>query len=283
MLPQKVAEAAFVVAISEYNRSVILTECRAARSREGDRNGASDEPRDAPDEKVLVLHCGVDPDVFRPADQARERERFSSDRSGRLHVMCIGTLHEVKGQRYLLEACRLLLNQGVEVRCTLIGDGPDLAMLERMIAELDLDGRVDLAGGKTRDEIAKLLASCDVVSAPSVPTRQGKREGIPVALMEAMCAGVPVVASRLSGIPELVEDEWTGLLAPPRDPAALASALRRLHDDPELRHRLGIAGRDKVAREFNLRANAKRLADLFRGTSEYLTDSPSALSNVLEH
>lgn len=276
MLPQKVADAAFVIAISEFNRSVILNECRAAWVREADRS-------DAPDEKVLVLHCGVDPEVFRPADQARECKGDGSDGSGPLHVLCIGRLHEVKGQRYLLEACRLLLDQGIDVRCTLIGDGPDLAMLERTIAELDLKGRVNLAGCKTRDEIVGLLASCDVVSAPSVPTRQGKREGIPVALMEAMSAGVPVVASRLSGIPELIEDERTGLLIPPRDPTALASALRRLHDDPELGHRLGMAGRDKVVREFNLRENAKRLADLFKGTSGNFADSPSALSNAMEH
>ncbi|MGH8901860.1 MAG: glycosyltransferase [Egibacteraceae bacterium] len=257
MLSRKVAEAAFVIAISEYNRNVILAEYR---------------PEGAPDgnENVLVLHCGVDPDVFRPPAQARENET--------LHVLCIGTLHEVKGQRYLLEACRLLRDQGVDVHCTLVGDGPDLRMLERTLARLELGSGVDLAGRKTRDEVAKLLAGCDVAVTPSVPTRQGKREGIPVVLMEAMSAGVPVVASRLSGIPELVEDERTGLLVPPRDPLALASALRRLHNDSQLRRRLGIAGRDKVVSEFNLHANAERLADLFRETTQRFAERPVSRS-----
>jgi colanic acid/amylovoran biosynthesis glycosyltransferase len=93
-----------------------------------------------------------------------------------------------------------------------------------------------------------------------VPTKQGKREGIPIVLMEALATGVPVLASDISGIPELVEDGHTGLLAAPRDAEALARALRRLHDEPELRRQLGLAGRERVVREFDAHANAGRLA-----------------------
>ena len=95
----------------------------------------------------------------------------------------------------------------------------------------------------TSDAVAAELAAADVLVAPSVPTRGGKREGIPVVLMEAMAAGVPVVASHLSGIPELVTDDVTGLLVPPGDDAALADALERLAADPDLRRTLGAAGR----------------------------------------
>jgi glycosyltransferase involved in cell wall biosynthesis len=84
--------------------------------------------------------------------------------------------------------------------------------------------------------------------------------------MEAMSAGVPVVASRLSGIPELVEDEVNGLLVPSRDAAALAEALRRLHEDPLLRRTLGLNGREKVVEEFDVRKNAAELVRRFRGT-----------------
>ncbi|MGH3020372.1 MAG: glycosyltransferase, partial [Gaiellaceae bacterium] len=97
------------------------------------------------------------------------------------------------------------------------------------------------------------------VVAPSVPTAEGKREGIPVVLMEAMASGVPVVASGISGIPELVDDGVSGLLVPPGDSRALARALRRLHDDPGLRERLAGAGREKVEREFDVRASAAEL------------------------
>jgi glycosyltransferase involved in cell wall biosynthesis len=103
----------------------------------------------------------------------------------------------------------------------------------------------------------------DVLKVPSVPTRDGRREGIPVVLMEAMGSGVPVVASDLSGIPELVNDELTGLLTPPKDARFLADALERYIQDPSLRNRLGSAGRAKVVEEFDLNKNAAELAQYF--------------------
>ncbi|MGH2996544.1 MAG: glycosyltransferase, partial [Gaiellaceae bacterium] len=228
MLCEKISEAAFVVPISEYNRELIAAECGT-------------EVR----EKLAVIHCGVDTDLFRPSESAPPERPFS--------LLCVGTLHEVKGQGYLVEACRLLVEEGVELVCTLLGDGPDREALARGIAAAGLAGRVRIAGPRTRAEVAELLHAAHVLVAPSVPTREGKREGIPVVLMEAMASGVPVVASGISGIPELVADGESGLLVPPRDPRALAAALRRLHDDRALCERLALAGRKKVVREFDVR------------------------------
>jgi colanic acid/amylovoran biosynthesis glycosyltransferase len=239
MLCEKLSGAAFVVAVSEYNRRLILEEC-VDRARE----------------RVAVVHCGVDTEFFRPRESAAPERPFS--------ILCVGTLHEVKGQGYLVEACRLLAESGADVTCTLVGDGPDRAALARQIAESRLEGRVALAGRRTRAEVAELLGRAHVLVSPSVPTAEGKREGIPVVLMEAMAGGVPVVASGISGIPELVEDEETGLLVPPRDPPALAGALRRLYDDPALRERLARAGREIVEREFDVRKNAGELVRRFR-------------------
>jgi colanic acid/amylovoran biosynthesis glycosyltransferase len=239
MLCEKVGGAAFVVAVSDYNRRLILEEC-------GEREGA----------RVAVVHCGVDTDFFRPRKAADPERPFS--------ILCVGTLHEVKGQGYLVDACRLLAESGADVVCTLVGDGPDRAALVEQIAASGLEGRVTIAGRRTRAEVAELLGRADVLVSPSVPTAEGKREGIPVVLMEAMASGVPVVASGISGIPELVEDEKSGLLVPPRDSSALASALRRLHDDPALRERLARAGRETVEREFDVRRNADELVRRFR-------------------
>jgi glycosyltransferase involved in cell wall biosynthesis len=239
MLREKVAEAAFVVPISNYNKDLIIEEC-------------GEQYRD----KIVVIHCGVDTQVFQPVAQRAS--------SGPFAILCTGTLHEVKGQTYLVEACRLLAERGVDFVCNFVGDGPDQQMLAEQIAKAGLSECVYLLGRRTREEIAGLLRNADVVVAPSVPTSKGKREGIPVVLMEAMGSGVAVVASGISGIPELVEHEGSGLLTAPRDARALADALERLEREPALRQRLGQAGREKVLREFDLATNAATLAERFR-------------------
>lgn len=237
MLCEKLAEAAFVATVSAYNRRLILETCPAV-------------PRAAA--KVVIVRCGVDTRVFHPPPQGRGS-------SSVLRILCIGTLYEVKGHRYLVEACRILAERGIAFECNLVGEGPYRERLAAQVAAAGLEGRVRFLGRQTRDAIAALLRTTDVLAVPSVPTADGRREGIPVVLMEAMASGVPAVASDLSGIPELVEDGRTGLLAPPGDAPALAEALARLAGDPALRARLGAAGRERVLAEFDIRANARRL------------------------
>jgi glycosyltransferase involved in cell wall biosynthesis/peptidoglycan/xylan/chitin deacetylase (PgdA/CDA1 family) len=239
MLERKVAEAAFVATVSGDNRRLIVAEC-------GGRFG----------DKVHVVRAGIDTALFAP-------HRNGARPPGPLRIVCVGTLHEVKGQAHLVEACRLLVADGVDVACRLIGDGPDRRRLQRAIATAGLGGRVVLAGAATRGAVAAELAAADVLAAPSVPTRAGKREGIPVALMEAMSSGLAVVASDLSGIPELVRDGVSGLLVPPGDPRALAAALRALAGDPALRARLGASGRERVLAEYDVARSARELARRF--------------------
>jgi glycosyltransferase involved in cell wall biosynthesis len=107
--------------------------------------------------------------------------------------------------------------------------------------------------------VGRIVSAADVAVLASFPTRSGRREGIPVALMEAMASGLPVVASGLSGIPELVVHEHTGFLVPPGDPWALADRLECLADAPPLRRRMGEAGRTRVGEAFDLRGNARAL------------------------
>src|SRR5690606_31901496 len=127
---------------------------------------------------------------------------------------------------------------------------------------LGLEGHVRVLGGLPRPQVISAFHAADIAVLASQPTREGKREGIPVVLMEAMASGLPVVSTAISGIPELVEDGGTGLLVPPADALSLADALDGLIRDSELRQRLGEAGRRKVEREFDLRRNAAALLDL---------------------
>ena len=242
MLREKVAEAAFVAAISEYNKELIISECRGKYR-----------------EKVKVVHCGVDMEVFR----ARSHETPYEKGENPFMILCVGTLHEVKGQPYLLEACRFLQERGHNFECHFVGDGPDRKSLNELVNQAGLSDKVRFHGRLTRDEIARLLVDADVLTVPSVPTRDGRREGIPVVLMEAMGSGVPVIASNLSGIPELVNDQQTGMLVAPRDAKSIADALERYIQDPALRRRFGNAGRAKVVEEFDLNKNAAILARYF--------------------
>ena len=241
MLREKVAEAAFVVAISTYNRALIIKECCEQFC-----------------DKVVVIHCGVDTQVFQPRRNGADKPAADP-----FTILCIGTFHEVKGQTYLLAACRQLLEREINFACHFVGDGPDRPGLVEQADQTGLAGRVHFHGLLTRRQIVEMLQHADVVAVPSVPSKDGRREGIPVVLMEAMASGVPVVASRLSGIPELVEDEKSGLLLPPRDAQTLADALERIFRDPALGRRLGEEGRDKIVREFDLHANAAALAQRF--------------------
>jgi colanic acid/amylovoran biosynthesis glycosyltransferase len=238
MLDKKVAAAAFAVTISDYNKELMVQEC-------------GDEAR----EKIRVIHCGVDPEVFSP--------HTHHNSTGPFQILCVGSLEEVKGHTYLIEACRLLRERGVEFVCHLVGDGPLCRQIATQIRRTGLQQQVCMHGGLPRHEVVKLHASADVLVLASVPTQRGKREGIPVVLMEGMASGLPVVSSAISGIPELVESGQTGLLVPPRDAIALAEALYRLWNDAALRGRLGRAGREKVLQEFNLPANAAELSQLF--------------------
>jgi glycosyltransferase involved in cell wall biosynthesis len=242
MLDKKVEAAAFAVTVSEFNKAMMIQEC-------GNGAGA----------KVHVVHCGIDPALFSPSP--------GRDGVGLFQILCVAMLRGVKGHKYLVEACRLLRERGVEFVCHFVGEGPLRKQLERHIQRAGLKDQVRLHGGLPRDEVIKMMSKVDVVALASTPTKAGRREGIPVSLMEAMASGLPVVATAITGIPELVDSGVSGLLVSPGDPAALADALQALERDSALRQKMGRAGREKVVREFNLPVNAQRLLSLFLGES----------------
>jgi len=240
MLDRKVEAAEFVVTCSSFNKEVIIREC-------GERI------RD----KIHIIHYGVEPEIFSLNSE--------KDSEGPFRIVCVGSFEEVKGHKYLIDACRILRDRKVEFECHLVGDGPQRRQIEKQITEYKLMDKIILHGNLRRKDVIKMLQTADVKVAPSVPTAEGKREGMPNVLIEAMAVGCPVVSTILSGIPELVETEYTGLLVPPRDVTSLVNSLERLSNDPELRLRLGKAGREKVMREYNRKNNTRVLMKLIIG------------------
>ena len=182
--------------------------------------------------KTVVIPNAVDVDASPVSAGERPTPR----------IVSVGRLKAPKDFQTLARALSLLPQGTYEA--LIVGDGPDRRALERRLRQLGLEESVRLAGA--RDDVPALLADADVFVLAS------RSEGMPVSVIEAMAAGLPVVASRVGGVPELVEDAETGFLVPPEDPPALTRALARLLEDQALRRRLGDAGRQRARREFDL-------------------------------
>jgi glycosyltransferase involved in cell wall biosynthesis len=176
---------------------------------------------------------------------------------GPFRILCVGRLVGAKGQRILIEAVELLQQQGRTVELDLVGDGPDREALEAFVHTRGIGGAIRFAGSIGQDRIRDFYRAADCFAMASFA------EGIPVVLMEAMSMEIPVVATGINGIPELIQDGVDGLLVPPSDVAGMAAAIARLIDDAPLRERLGKAGRIKVEAEYALSASADRLLDIF--------------------
>lgn len=199
--------------------------------------------------KVEVAFLGVDPREFQPRPFRAHPEPFQ--------IACVGQLAPVKGQHMLLAAMELLAREGRRVLLRIAGDGADRAGLEQDIASRHLARHVIMEGFLNQDKLRELYAECDVLALPSFA------EGIPVVLMEAMAMEIPCVATWITGIPEIIRQETDGLLTPPGDAEALAFAIARLMDDPELRRSLGQKARLRILEKFDLHRNTERLAEIF--------------------
>jgi len=215
--------------------------------------------------RVVVHRLGTDPARF----AAPSRNGASGEP---VEIVSVARLVEKKGLEYAIRAVAQVVQGGARLRYRIIGGGPLEPSLRRLINELGLAGTVELLGPQTSDVVTQAMGRADIFILPSVTAASGDQEGTPVSLMEAEAAGVPVVSTRHSAIPELVLDGESGFLAEERDVAGLAESLRRLAADPTLRRRFGARGRRLIEERHSLPKLNAALAALYgrlaaRGTT----------------
>jgi len=232
-LAEKIEAAAFVVCISFFAQSQLMKVSPGQLWN-----------------KFELARLGVDSLQFAPRPFRASPETFQ--------ILCVGRLVSTKGQRILIEAVAQLQGSGHKLKLQLVGDGPDRVDLEMLVHERGLSATVAFAGIVNQENIRACYQNADVFALASFA------EGIPVVLMEAMAMEIPCVATRINGIPELIEDRVNGLLVAPSDVDGMAAAIESLMSSAELRESLGKAGRQRVQQEYELSKSADRLADVFR-------------------
>jgi glycosyltransferase involved in cell wall biosynthesis len=241
-LKDKIRRAAFMVCISTFHRDFFL--------KEGARP-----------EQLITAYCGIDTNPFSP----RSGER----RPGRFRIVSAGRLVEKKGLADLIRACAILRDRGVDFECTIGGSGPLAESLKRQVSEAGLEDRMRLTGkALDQEDVPAFMHDGDVYCLPCVWAADGDVDGLPQMLMEAMACGVPVVSTRLVGIPDLVLHEQTGLLVEPGDSTALADVIARLAASPALREELARAAREHVIRKFSLTDCLSALTERYRTALE---------------
>ena len=227
-------DAAFVVCISDFARSQLMA--------------LSDPEIWA---RLHVVHVGIPVEQFTPCGNGNGRAPAVPT------ILYVGRLVPEKGQAVLLEAVARLREEGREVRVKLAGEGELRPHLEGCCRELGIADCVTFLGPVSQERIRDLYGEAAIFCLPSFA------EGVPVVLMEAMAMGLPVVTTRIAGIPELVEDGAGGVVVAPGRADELARRIAALLDDPGKRHELGAAGREKVLAEFDAEGSAAQLHDLF--------------------
>jgi glycosyltransferase involved in cell wall biosynthesis len=241
MLSTKLHDSVFISSISEFNRRYLV-------------NLLGPWVMD----KTEIIRMGIDPSYYPNGKPKR------LDGSRKLEMISVGSLQPYKGHIFLIKACVQLMKRGIPFRCRIVGGGDLYGLLQRTIQENELDELVELLGPRTQTEVSRLLRTANCYIQPSVITSTGKMEGIPVALMEAMISKVPVVATSISGVPELVRPGETGWLVPPEDVFALADALSEIYANPAEADRRAVLGYQWVMQEFEISSNVRKLASLFQ-------------------
>lgn len=245
VLCDKVKEASFVVTISEFNRTFIGQRCNAKWLH-----------------KIHVVRQGLDLEQFNSVYHARlQKSRVPNNQP--FSILTVARLVTKKGHAYLAEALALLRDRGVDFRWTVVGDGPEYARLTQIVQTRELADRVHFVGQVPFTHVLNLLHDADCFVLPCIWAHETLADGIPAVLVEAMAAGLPVISTPVSGIPELIHDGTSGLLVEQKNSEALAIAIQALMSDADLRERLAAAGRARVVEDWDIASTTRTLRALF--------------------
>ena len=236
LLREKIKRSQFAITISEFNKNYLL-------------NFGADPA------KVHVVHCGVNPSVFGNPSPCPENVV--------LKIGSLGRLVEKKGFDVLIEACKKIKEKNISFKLEIAGDGPLKRDYLNQVEKLGLESQVSFIGSLSHDAVPEWLKSLDAFALACRKDKNNDMDGIPVVLMEAMMSNVPVVSTRLSGIPELVKDGKTGYLAEPDDPDSLANAIYTVLKEPSSRDRLCGDAIKHIKKKFNLLKNTDCLLKHF--------------------
>ncbi len=237
LLKEKIEASAAVVTISEYNKKYL--------------NDFYGQDISA---KIRVIHCGIDLTEYSKNDkQICKKDNF---------IISVGRLITMKGFQFLINACAKMVGK-ITFNCVIIGEGPLRNELEKSINRLGLNKNFKLCGAMDNQQVKQMLKEAELFVLPSVWDDKDGQDGIPVALMEAMALGVPVISSRISGIPELVIDQETGLLVDPKLQESFAKSMLTLLKNQELQTKFSRQGKDKIEQDFDIVKNAQMLLNLF--------------------
>lgn len=252
-LQRKLSDAAAVVTVSDYNQHYLQ------------------QTYSLPPHQIRRIYNGLN----------LTQLQFVAPRQRPRTILSVGRLVEKKGLPILLDACALLKHQGCDVRCDIVGTGPQDASLRHHIERLNLQAQVQLVGPRPQPEVFERMQQAAVFVAPYIVGNDGNRDGLPTVLLEAMALGTPCVATDVTGIPEVVRHEQTGLLVPQRDAAQLAIALQRLLDQPTLGMQLATQARHLIETDFDIARNAAALRQLF-ATGHDPETQPGAVRSLQE-
>ncbi|MFP4475597.1 MAG: glycosyltransferase family 4 protein [Desulfatibacillaceae bacterium] len=239
-LAEKMAGAAFVVTCTEANRRYLHGVAKSA------------------DTPIHCVYHGIDLSLFNPKDGPKTEPKPP------YRILTVARMVEKKGLPTVYRALRILADSGLDFTHAIIGDGDDREKLKSLVRELGLSDRCDFPGTLPHEEVLGEYEKSDLFTLGCQVAKNGDRDGIPNVLVESMAMGVPVVATEVSAIPELVEHGKTGLLVRPGDPEALAAAMRRLLTEPGLRKTVIERGKAKVAARFDNRVLARQLEEVYK-------------------